>query len=494
MKVGLKLPNLSLTRGQVPSAGGIRPLLRRARSYAGWAAISLAFFVLFAWLSLPTRAIAWRIGHEAKKAGYIVDVEDVSVSLFGNITLENVAWTFEPSRPDQIPSKFFVKEVEIDVSFLSLLIGNLDIEIEARRGDDGGIITASYERDSSESEVHVSIEDLPLYDVPKASQALGAPLLGLFALKIDLVMPENKFAKAEGSIEITCAACKIGDGESKLYIPGSKGLKDGTVIPEIDLGTFVGKMLVEKGTAKTEVPMETKSDDVEVSVEGTIKLKDPFPKSRLDLTVKINLTEALQARSEKLRLVFQSADLKSRLDPPEKGLGYVLSGAVSNPKFRGIKAKTARDSRAEKRARQKKRDESKRKKDEGKPSADDSSAKVDMRPALPGGPLPTSSGGEAGAGQPGAVPVPTKPGENGLDVENDPNAGVPPSGVPPTTPSAVPPPQQEPPPPPVEQPPEPEPTPEPPPPEPEVPEELPSALPPEGNFGGSGGPVGEPVQ
>jgi hypothetical protein len=294
-------------------------------------------------------------------------------------------------------------------------------------------------------------------------------------------MPENKFAKAEGSIEITCAACKIGDGESKLFIPGSKGLKDGTVIPEIDLGTFIGKMVVEKGTAKTEAPMETKSDDVEVSVEGSIKLKDPFPKSRLDMTVKINLTEALQARSEKLRLVFQSADAKSRLDPPEKGLGYVLSGPVNNPKFRGIKAKSARDSRAEKRARQKKRDDAKRKKEEAKAKKGEGETKaIDTRPALPGGPTPSGPEGM----QPGTTPTPTKPGENPLDVDNDPNSGVKPSGAP-TEP-----------PPPVEQPPaEPDPSPEPPPPEPppEQPEELPSALPPEGSFGGSGGPVGEPA-
>jgi len=74
----------------------------------------------------------------------------------------------------------------------------------------------------------------------------------LFALKIDLEMPGNKFAKASGSIELTCAGCRIGDGETKLFIPGSKGLKDGTVIPEIDLGTFVGKMTVDKGVAKKE--------------------------------------------------------------------------------------------------------------------------------------------------------------------------------------------------------------------------------------------------
>ncbi|MBK8236981.1 MAG: type II secretion system protein GspN [Deltaproteobacteria bacterium] len=490
MKIGLKLPSLTLTKGDVPTdgKGGMRAFARRLRSIAGWGAISLAFFLLFTWLCLPTRAIAWRIGHEARKAGYIIDVRDVSVSLLGNITLEDVTWTFEPSRPDAVPGKFLLTTVDVDVSFLSLLVGNMDIDVEAHAVD--GVITAHYERDAEQSSIQIEVADLPLYDVPKARQALNAPLSGLFALKVALEMPGNKFAKAAGTIELTCAACSIGDGEAKLYIPGSKGLKDGTVIPQIDLGTFTGKMVVEKGKATTEGLMETKSEDIELSVEGDIEFKDPVQKSRIDMTLKLNLTEKLQQRSEKLRLVFQGADAKSRLDPPEQGLGYVLSGAISNPKFRGIKAKTARDSRAEKRARQAKRDAAKRKKDEakGKPkpgetdAKDDAKAEIDARPSLPGGPTPPMppTGGDA-------MPTPTKPGANPLDVENDP----PPGGAT-TAPPSEPPPSE----PPPSEPPPPDPNVEPPPPdsgEQNV-EEVPTILPPDGSFGGSGGPIGEPVQ
>ncbi|MBL8949073.1 MAG: type II secretion system protein GspN [Myxococcales bacterium] len=497
MKFAVKLPNLSITRGQVPTEGTGGPsLLRRLRSMALWGAISFAFFLVFAWLCLPTRAIAWRIGHEARKAGYIVDVKDVSVNLLGDITLEEVTWTFAPSRPDTIPSKFLIDEVEIDVSFLSLLIGNIDVDVEVRRSE--GTITAHYERDSSSSAVKIEVADLPLYDVPKARQALNVPLMGLFALKVDLEMPGNKFAKANGTIEMTCAACSIGDGEEKLYIPGSKGLKDGTVIPQIDLGTFVGKMTVEKGTAKTEGPMETKSDDVEVSVEGEIDLKDPFPKSRLDLTLKLNLTKSLQDRSEKLRLVFQGADAKSRLDPPEQGLGYVLSGPLGNPKFKGIKSKSATESRAEKRAKQRAKDEKRKAKERGaKPAESDSGSGFEARPSLPGGPTPADPNAPTptmptAPGSTGAMPtppMPTTPAPNGVDVQN-----LPPTSAVPTEPPPVdPPPAAEPPvePAPAEPVPEPEPTPEPAPPEGE---EVPTILPPDGNFGGSGGPIGEPQQ
>lgn len=491
----MKLSNLSMTRGQVPTEGG-PSFGRRLRSFVGWGAVAMAFFLVFAWLCLPTRAIAWRISHEARKAGFIVDVQDVSVGLLGGITLQDVTWTFKPSRPDQVPGSFFVKEVDIDVSLLSLLIGNIDVDIEARR--DEGKITAHYERDSSSSSVSVQVEDLPLYDVPKARQALNTQLLGLFALKIELEMPGNKFAKANGTIEITCAGCKIGDGESKLFIPGSKGLKDGTVIPEIDLGTFVGKMVVDKGVAKTEGLMETKSDDVELSVEGEIVFKDPFPKSRFDLIVRLNLTESLQQRSEKLRLVFQSADPKARLDPPEVGLAYVLSGPLSGPKFKGIKAKSAADSRNDKRAKARARDEARKAKEKAKTDAKTKPSLPPLSPSAAAG-MPDPNAGIGGApttgapttGAPTGGPTTTVPAPNGFDVQNVPVPGAPPQ-PPPGEPPIPPPPAAE----PVPEP-EPEPQPEPLPPE-DPADEVPTILPSDGNFGGSGGaqgePIGDPVQ
>lgn len=459
--VSVKLPSFSLTRGTSRAGGSrFRGLLRRMRGIGAWAGVAFGFFVVFAWLSLPSRAIAWRISHEAKKAGFVVDVEDVSVNLFGDIVLENVTWTFEPSRPDQIPSKFMLDEVEIDVSLFSLLIGNIDVEVEGTREE--GKITVAYERDSESSSFDLVVEDLPLYDVPKASQALNAPLMGLFELEVHLEMPENKFAKAEGTISVMCAACTIGDGETKLYIPGSKGLKDGVTIPEIDLGTFEGKMTVEKGTAKTEGLMATKSDAIELSVEGTIKLKDPFPKSRLDMTVKFNVTDAMQAKSEKLRLVIQGSDPKSKLDPPEKGLGYVLTGPMERPQFRGIKSKTAQATAAEKRARQQAREAKKRKDKAKKDEAKENEAKEnEAKAALPG---------EAGkAGEPTAG--------DGLDVEPTPPTPPPSTGTPPPTTTTPAPPTMPPPTPsapPVEPPPA-EPPPAEPPAEQPPPEQPPSA-------------------
>lgn len=363
MKLTVKLPNFTMTRGKVPGTGGgggLRNLRRNFRKIVMWGGIGLLFFVMFAWLSLPTRALAWRLSHEAKTRGYIVDIEDISISPFGGITLENVKWTFAPSRAGQVPTKFVIDEVDIDISLLSLMVGDIDVSLEAQL--DEGLITGHYSRGTDESSFGLEIADLPLYGVPKAAQALNAPLRGILALKVDLTMPENLFAKANGSIEITCAACTIGDGAEKLYVPGSAALKSGVVIPEIDMGTLSGRMVVEDGVATTEGLIETKSDDVWIELSGSLTFKDPVGKSRFAMVLKFNLSEKLQNESEPMRFMIQTANPKTKLDPPEEGLGFKLEGPVSAPRFIGIKSVSRRESRAEKRAKQRERDEKRRKK------------------------------------------------------------------------------------------------------------------------------------
>jgi type II secretion system protein N len=421
VKLTVKLPEFTLTRGKVPGAGGEGRglhLRRNLRRILGWGAVGLAFFVLFAWLSLPTRALAWRISHEAKARGYIVDIEDISISPFGGITLENVQWTFAPSRPDQIPGKFVIEEVDIDVGILALLMGNIDVSLEAPL--DEGLITARYASDSDESSFGLEISDLPLYGVPKAAQALNAPLRGILAVKVDLTMPEHEFGKAHGSIELTCASCTIGDGVEKLYVPGSDALKSGVVVPEIDMGTLSGRMTVEDGVASADGPIETKSDDVWIELSGQITFKDPFAKSRFAMVLKFNLSEQLQNESEPMRFMIQTANPKTKLDPPEQGLGFKLEGPVSAPRFIGIKTVSRQQSRADKRAKQRERDEKRRKKE--------TKTKVGDKDEKAGG----DDGGEPRIGEPLDV-QPFDPGPDGRPALPSPRD---PSEMPPSDPSA----------------------------------------------------------
>jgi len=371
----------------------MRLVNRRLRGMAGYVFLFLFVFFVFIWVSLPTRAIAWKAGQMARENGYIVDIEDVSVSPFGGVTLYNVRWTFQSSHAGQIPRTLELAEVDVDVGVIGLLFGSYDVVLDTKI--DEATIHAEYARSDDESTVKISITDLMLYDVPKLQQSVNAPLSGLFALEVDLTMPENKFAKAQGSITLSCASCKIGDGETPLFMPGASGLMaKGVTLPEIDLGSLGGRLVVENGKATAE-KFETTSDDLTVKITGGMKLADPFSRTELELDLKLLVTPVLQDRSEPLKLMVQTAGPSSKLDGADEGwLGFKLRGSPGKPKFTGLKAKSreerqreARQKALEREAKRKskkptkkdttKKDDEKEKDDKPDPATPENAGKID---------------------------------------------------------------------------------------------------------------------
>lgn len=347
---------------QEPGGGGdrMRLLARRLRGVAGYAFLFIAVFFVFVWVCLPTRAISWRIGQAARDAGYIVDIEDLSISPFGGVTLYNVRWTFQPSHAGQIPRKLELPEVDVDVSVLGLLFGNYDVELDTRIDD--ATIHAAYTRSESESTVKISVVELALYDVPKLQQSVNAPLRGLFGLEVDLTLPENLFAKAEGKISIQCSGCTIGDKEGTLlFVPGATGIMTkGVTLPEIDLGSLGGSLVVSEGKATAE-KFETDSDDITLKITGGMTLADPFSKSEFGFDLKLLVKPALQDRSEPLKLMVQTASAATKLDPPEEAwLGFKLRGTGGRPKFMGIKTKSREEQERERRQKALERDAKKK--------------------------------------------------------------------------------------------------------------------------------------
>lgn len=333
-----------------PGAGGdrMRLLARRLRGVAGYAFLFIAVFFVFVWVCLPTRAIAWRIGQAARDAGYIVEIEDLSISPLGGVTLHKVSWTFQPSHAGQIPRKLELEAVDIDVSVLGLLWGTYDVELDTRI--DEATIHAAYTRSASESTIKINVSELALYDVPKLQQSVNAPLRGLFALDVDLTLPDNLFARAEGTISVKCSACMIGDGETLLFVPGATGLMTkGITLPEIDLGSLGGRLVVSEGKATAE-DFETTSDDITLKITGGMTLADPFSKSEFGFDLKLLITPALQDRSEPLKLMVQTAGPTTKLAPPDDAwLGFKMRGTGGRPKFMGINTKSREERERERR-------------------------------------------------------------------------------------------------------------------------------------------------
>lgn len=362
-------PSASLAAGLAPNELGFdwRAIVRKLGRVALWVGGLFCVFIISAWVSLPTRSIAWRISHEARKAGFTISIDDLSIRPWGSASLENVVWSFKPSRPDSTPVPFVIDELDVSFSVLKyLLFDTIDVEFEGTM-DEGAINGAFYKSDD-ESRIAFAVEDLPLYGVPKLQDAVNAPVRGVFALDVDITAPGNEWAKATGRLEVHCYSCTVGDGETKLFVPGSKPtsmLSKGVTIPEIDLGTLDGVLEIADGKAVAE-EFGTESNDIVFKISGDIAFEDPIENSRLNLLIKVFIDPSLRQRSDQVDLMVLTASPKVKMDPPDDGwMGVVLEGNFKHRRFRGIKSKSRqealRDKREERRNQAKERAEARAK-------------------------------------------------------------------------------------------------------------------------------------
>jgi type II secretion system protein N len=310
---------------------------------AGISTLLGLLFSTFFWVSLPRRALAWRIAHEARSVGFLVDVDDVWVSPFGAVVLRDVTWNFAPTHPEQVPVPFVVDTLRLDVSMWRwMLLGELRLDVDGVL--DEGHLKATYARSASETRIALDLEELPLYGVPKLQQSVGAPVRGEFSMHVDLTVPENAWSKATGSIEFDCTACRIGDGQTKLYVAKSGTmLEQGVTVPEIELGTLVARFDVSDGVAVAE-EFVAESDDITLKLSGRIEMRDPLRMTNLNLALKLLFKDALQSQNENIRLLVATASKSAKLTGREEGwLGFKVTGILAAPQFRGFNAKTRED-------------------------------------------------------------------------------------------------------------------------------------------------------
>jgi hypothetical protein len=62
-------------------------------------------------------------------------------------------------------------------------------------------------------------------------------------------------------------------------------------------------------------------------------LHDDIGLSGLDIIIKTDCTDALQERSERIRLMVQTASPQVKLEAPERGMGWRLDGVLEKPRF-----------------------------------------------------------------------------------------------------------------------------------------------------------------
>jgi type II secretion system protein N len=298
--------------------------LRRLWKIGGTAGFGLlVFFVVFV-LTLPYGRVKDYLVALAAQQGYDVEAKSAGPALGLGIRLKDIIISSRSSGGGK-PTRIAVPVAKVRWSLLGALAGRKTYQVSANVF--GGNLDVETSRNKTESGLHVEATAIDLSDLPWVKAAINLPLSGRLDLHLDEKMPGLRATATVGSLTWTCHACAVGDGKAKLIIPGNPLLAEGLGLPKIRLGDFVGRVAIDKGVGRLQ-GVQAKSPDVEVYLEGEIKLNQPLSSSSVDLYLRFKLSDALLKSSEKLRTIMQFAGSAGKR--PDGFYGVRLSGPVQH--------------------------------------------------------------------------------------------------------------------------------------------------------------------
>jgi len=317
------------------------PRMRQILKWAGYVAFYLFSLLVFAYLTFPYNRLADRIVQEfnAKQAGpkpMRLKLGDMSSYWFNGVEAENITLTSPPGDPDEQGKPGKPKVLKIDsahasVSLLRLLFGSVHLSFGADAF--GGELSGSTSNSDEGRKLEIELENLDLSQAPLFGDIVGLPLAGKLNGSIDFLMPEEKLAKADGKISLKVTDLAAGDGKAKI--------RDTIALPRLDAGELTLEAEAKAGVTKID-NFSANGPDLKLESDGTLRLRDPFDTSLLNLNVSFKFQDRYTNKSDITKSLFGSGTIPGLfdLDPKMKhakradgSYGWRASGALARLNF-----------------------------------------------------------------------------------------------------------------------------------------------------------------
>ncbi len=290
--------------------------------WVGYPLFFLVCFVFFAYQTFPYERLADRIIQEAAARGYEIEIIDLSSSGLTGLTFEGLRVVMPTKGDDAPPLDVIVDELTVSTSLFSLLSGTKSYSFDAELA--GGEAEGAVEIGEKDLEVEAEIEDVNLGALPALRTVTKVPVAGTLNGEVELSMPED-VKESAGNVDLTIEGLFVGDGKSKIEIPGWGGL----TLDRADLGNLELAAVVEEGVAEIE-RAKSHGKDIQLDALGRVRLQRPLKRSELNVMFRAKILDAYKERSEKVATMLElaSSGLKAA-QTADGAIQYSVAGSVS---------------------------------------------------------------------------------------------------------------------------------------------------------------------
>jgi type II secretion system protein N len=325
----------------------VTPRVRKALKWALYVGFYVFSLLLFSYLTFPYNRLADRVVYEfnSRQTGpkpMRLKLGDMSSYWLNGVEAENITLTSPGDLDDQgrpgKPKVMTIDAAHASVSLLRLIFGTLKISFGADAF--GGELSGSTVNGEEGRALDVELEDLDLGQAPLFGDIVGLPLAGKLNGTIELLMPEEKLSKADGKISLKVTELAAGDGKAKI--------RDTIALPRLEAGDLVLEAEAKAGNVKID-NFSANGPDLKLDSDGTLRLRDTFDSSLLNLNVSFKFQERYTNKSDITKSLFGAGTMPGLfdLDPkmkhakrPDGSYGWRASGLVSHLNFTPSAAST----------------------------------------------------------------------------------------------------------------------------------------------------------
>jgi type II secretion system protein N len=318
------------------------PQVKKWVAWTGYPLAYLALLACFARVTFPFDRLRDRLvsdfnAHQGPTSH--LKIGDMSGYWLSGVEAENIAITQAPkAKAGEVGIENKAKVIKINsahlsLSLLRLLVGTMAVSFGADAF--GGQVSGTVASGSSEQTFDIGLESLNVGQMPILDELVGLPMKGNLQGQAEMVLSDRKWAKADGKLGLLIDNLRVGDGKAKVL--------NAIALPEVNVGKVNLSATIGAGRLKVD-KLSAKGPDLDLVVDGGVRLRDPVGTSMLDLNLRFRFSDAYRGKNETTRGLLGEPGSKApglfELTPqvqkskrPDGYYGWRISGTLDRPVF-----------------------------------------------------------------------------------------------------------------------------------------------------------------
>ncbi|HEY3234357.1 MAG TPA: type II secretion system protein GspN [Polyangiaceae bacterium] len=274
----------------------LSPRTRRILRWVGYPLFYLFCLIAFAKLVFPYDRLKERLetSYNSKPGLDDTRLQIGSMSSYWLTGIEAEDVSLIPTKPGKEAAKpTTINHLHASVSVLRWLFGTLRVAFGAEAM--GGEVSGNFSNSDDARSLLLEVDKLEFADLPLVAEAVGLPTSGKLDGEIELEFPQHRLSKAVGTVSLVASDLAVGDGKAKI--------RDTIALPKLN----AGKLELKAEAADGELQIKTftiRGPDLELTAEGSIRLRDRFQSSMVDMKLSFKFTDQYKNRNDLTRGLF----------------------------------------------------------------------------------------------------------------------------------------------------------------------------------------------